>query len=118
MNPHRFQVSLEVHGQPNQDEAEGFLHEALHCDGVIVNKVKPALHDIPYPVMMRLRLIEVLLTHYGSFQRKCLMDYFGISMPQVSMDIRLYISLAPNNLVYDKSARCWKVGVNSKRIFN
>lgn len=56
----------------------------------------------------RLRLIDFLLAHYGTFNRGVLMDYFGLSQPQVSLDIRAYTELAPTNLEYDRSQRTYK----------
>lgn len=71
-----------------------------------------------YAVEKRLRLIDFLLHHYGTLNRQALMDYFGISMPQASRDIRDYLKIAPENATYDKSektyarsprfARVWK----------
>jgi hypothetical protein len=54
-----------------------------------------------YAVEQRLRMIDFLLKHYGSLRRAALMDYFGISMPQASADIKEYMKLAPQNMQYD-----------------
>ncbi len=35
------------------------------------------------------------------------MAFFGISVPQASLDIAKYLELAPTNLVYDRSARVY-----------
>jgi hypothetical protein len=56
----------------------------------------------------RLRMIDVLLQHYGHFNRKALMDCFGLSQPQVSLDIARYAELAPGNAEYDASARRYR----------
>lgn len=59
-------------------------------------------------VLLRLRFIDFLLDHYGTMNRSAVMDYFGLSMPQASLDIRAYIEYAPDNLVYDRTARCYR----------
>jgi hypothetical protein len=38
------------------------------------------------------------------------MDHFGISVNQASTDLNRYIGFAPNNMVYDKSARTYVLG--------
>lgn len=53
-----------------------------------------------YAVEQRLRLIELLLAHYGQVGRPILMDCFGISAPQASRDILDYTKLAPDNCRY------------------
>ena len=63
---------------------------------------------ITYAVEQRLRFIDFLLHHYGTLNRAAIMDYFGVSIPQASMDIREYIALAPNNALYDKSAKTYR----------
>jgi hypothetical protein len=53
----------------------------------------------------RLRFIDFLLDYYGAFNRQAVMDFFGLSTPQVSIDIQAYLALAPGNAVYNKSSR-------------
>lgn len=60
---------------------------------------------IPYAVAQRLRLIDVMLAHFGQCKRGALMDYFGISQPQASLDLKEYITIAPENAAYDHAAR-------------
>jgi hypothetical protein len=60
-----------------------------------------------YAIEQRLRLIDFLVANYGHIRRAMIMDYFGVSMPQASMDIQEYIKLAPHNLQYDKSNKVY-----------
>lgn len=62
---------------------------------------------IGYAAIRRLRLIDFLVDHYGTVQRSALMDYYGISRPQASADIKKYMELAPGNMNYDKSAKAY-----------
>lgn len=70
-----------------------------------------------YAVEQRLRLIDFLLVHYGTLNRAALVDYFGVSVPQASVDISDYIALAPENLVYDKTAKTYLRTSNFKRVW-
>ncbi len=58
----------------------------------------------------RMEFIEFLLYWEGRFNRKDITQYFGISTPQASADIRRYGELAPGNMLYDKSLKCYLVG--------
>lgn len=55
----------------------------------------------------RLAFIDVRLQYEGRINRGDLMSYFDISMPQASADLKIYQSLAPDNMVYDPSARVY-----------
>ena len=72
---------------------------------------------IPAGQLKRLRLIDFLLHHYGTLNRQALMDYFSISMPQASLDIRAYLSMAPLNAVYDKSAKTYRRSSGFERVW-
>ena len=65
----------------------------------------------------RLRFIDCMLQHYGSLNRSVLEDYWGLSTPQVSIDIREYTKAAPLNLVYDKSRKTYVRTSEFKRAF-
>lgn len=65
------------------------------------------LDDISYPVRSRLFLLEFLAEEYGYVNRSALIKYFGISTPQASSDIKLYLKHRPNNLTYDKSKKAY-----------
>lgn len=60
-----------------------------------------------YAVEQRIRLIDMLLAHYGSIRRGIIMDFYGISMPQASNDLGLYAELAPGNMTYDLKAKAY-----------
>ena len=58
----------------------------------------------------RLAFIDFRLRWEGRINRSDLTDFFGISVPQASLDIARYIELAPENLFYDRSSREYRVG--------
>lgn len=72
---------------------------------------------IKYAVEQRLRFIDFLVAHYGFINREALVDYFGISTPQVSNDIGAYLKLAPGNIVYDRHSKCYRRADDFKRIW-
>jgi hypothetical protein len=51
--------------------------------------------------------IEFRLFWEGHVNRSDLMDQFGVSVNQASTDLNRYIGMAPDNMVYDKSARTY-----------
>ena len=55
----------------------------------------------------RLQFIDFRLQWDGRLNRSDLTRFFQISVPQASMDIRLYSERAPYNLVYDRSSRLY-----------
>lgn len=55
----------------------------------------------------RLELIDFRLRWDGRLNRADLIAFFGISVPQASLDIARYTELAPTNLQYDRSARVY-----------
>ena len=71
-----------------------------------------------YAQEQRIRLIEVIIDNCGMFNRAILMDYFGISKPQASRDLRDYMTLAPNNLLYDKTNKTYVKSTSFKRVYN
>ena len=58
-------------------------------------------------VERRLEFIEFRLFWEGHVNRGDLMDAFGVSVNQASTDLNRYIGMAPDNMVYDKSARTY-----------
>lgn len=58
----------------------------------------------------RLEFIEFRLFWEGHVNRGDLMDAFGVSVNQASTDLNRYIGMAPDNMVYDKSARAYVCG--------
>lgn len=70
-----------------------------------------------YAVEQRLRFIDFLLHQYGTLNRSAIMDYFGISEPCASRDIRQYIELAPANAIYDKVEKTYVRGAGFQRVW-
>lgn len=61
-------------------------------------------------VAQRLEFIEFRFVLGGHVNRSDLMAQFGLSVNQASADLNRYIGLAPDNMVYDKSARAYVRG--------
>lgn len=66
--------------------------------------------EIRWGVAQRLEFIEFRLFWEGHVNRSDLMEQFGLSVNQASADLNRYIGLAPDNMVYDKSARTYVRG--------
>lgn len=54
-----------------------------------------------YAVLQRLRLIDFLLSHYGSVSRSEIIDFFGIGPATASRDLADYREKHPANLVFN-----------------
>jgi predicted DNA-binding transcriptional regulator YafY len=63
--------------------------------------------ELRWGVEQRLEFIEFRLFWEGHVNRSDLMDQFGVSVNQASTDLNRYIGFAPENMVYDKSARTY-----------
>ena len=66
--------------------------------------------ELRWGVVQRLEFIEFRLFWEGHVNRIDVMQQFGLSVNQASADLNRYIALAPNNMVYDKSARTYVRG--------
>lgn len=55
----------------------------------------------------RLQFIDFRLRWEGRINRTDLIEHFGISVPQASLDIAKYTELAPSNLTYDRSSKTY-----------
>ncbi len=77
-------------------------------DYIISGRAEVKVGRLTYAVEKRLRFIDFLLQQYGAVSRSALTDYFGISVPQASLDIKKYIELAPSNIEYDKSDKLYR----------
>ncbi|MEH2922042.1 WYL domain-containing protein [Samsonia erythrinae] len=55
----------------------------------------------------RLQFIDFRLRWSGHINRTDLTSFFGLSIPQASLDIAKYIELAPNNLAYDRRTKTY-----------
>jgi len=68
----------------------------------------PSSDDKPrWGQIRRLTFIDVRLQYDGRINRKDLIGFFNISMPQASADLALYQSKAPENLEYDPHSRTY-----------
>jgi len=66
----------------------------------------------------RLEFVDWRLQWDGQINRADLTEFFGISIPQASLDIAKYLELAPENAVYDRSARVYLPGPSFKPLFS
>ncbi|WP_101069106.1 WYL domain-containing protein [Roseovarius salinarum] len=73
--------------------------------------------ELRWGVEQRLEFIEFRLFWEGHVNRSDLMDQFGVSVNQASTDLNRYIGFAPDNMVYDKSARTYVRGPEFKPQF-
>lgn len=60
---------------------------------------------LKWGVERRLEFIEFRLYWEGGVNRADIMEMFDVSVPQASKDLTLYQERAPNNAIYDKSAK-------------
>lgn len=61
--------------------------------------------NLNWGVERRLEFIEFRLFWEGGVNRADIMEMFAVSMPQASKDLSLYQEIAPENALYDKSAK-------------
>lgn len=66
--------------------------------------------ELRWGIEQRLEFIEFRLFWEGHVNRIDVMQQFGVSVNQASSDLNRYIALAPDNMVYDKSARTYARG--------
>lgn len=66
----------------------------------------------------RLEFIDYRLRWDGRLNRSDLIEFFGISVPQASLDIARYTELAPHNIRYDASARTYLCGTSFAPLYN
>lgn len=57
----------------------------------------------------RLEFIDFRLLWEGRINRGELVDFFGISIQQASLDLARYMEIAPENIEYDKSEKVYRV---------
>ncbi len=65
----------------------------------------------------RLEFIDFRLRWEGRLNRSDITSFFGISVPQASLDIARYLELGPENLVYDRSSRIYLAGQAFRPVF-
>ena len=73
--------------------------------------------DLRWGVERRLEFIEFRLFWEGHVNRGDLMGAFGVSVNQASTDLNRYISMAAENIAYDKSARTYIRGPKFAPLF-
>jgi len=65
----------------------------------------------------RLEFIDFRLRWDGQLNRSDLTEFFGISIPQASLDLARYLDLAPDNAAYDRSAKLYLAAVSFAPVF-
>ena len=73
--------------------------------------------DLRWGIEKRIEFIEFRLFWDGRVNRSDLTSAFGVSVNQASTDLNRYIGMAPDNMVYDKSARTYIRGGNFDPLF-
>lgn len=83
-----------------------------------MNKTKQQTsRDLVWSALQRLQFIEFRLLWEGHVNRSDLMETFGISVPQSTLDFREYLERAPNNMDYDKRRRFYFPTIAFKPVF-
>lgn len=62
---------------------------------------------LKYAVEQRLRFIDFLLFQYGEVNRSAIVDYFGLSVPQATKDMKDYMRIAPDNMWYSNNKKAY-----------
>lgn len=75
------------------------------------------MKSLAWIVQRRLEFIEFRLYWQGRINRRDLIDFFGISVPQAAKDFRSYQCLAPGNIDYDLKIKSYFATQNFKAIF-
>ena len=70
---------------------------------------------LKWGVEQRLEFIEFRLYWEGGVNRSDIIEAFGVSVPQASKDLTLYQERAPENAIYDKSAKRYVASASHKR---
>ena len=65
----------------------------------------------------RLEFIDYRLHWDGHLNRSDLTSFFGISVPQSSLDLAEYIKRAPGNLTYDTSTKVYRAPSSFQALF-
>jgi len=62
-------------------------------------------------------MIDFLVFQYGHINRGALVDYFGIASACATRDFKLYKEMAPANLVFNDSDKCYYRTKDFKRVW-
>ena len=76
-----------------------------------------ARQGLRWGVERRLEFIDFRLFWDGRINRSDLTEQFGISTPQASADLARYQEMAPDNLTYDPSLKCYLAAVTYRPVF-
>lgn len=76
-----------------------------------------AIPALKWSVERRLEFIEFRLFWEGGVNRADIIQMFDVSVPQASKDLTLYQERAPQNAIYDKSAKRYVAGPQFSPIF-
>lgn len=79
--------------------------------------MRPATATLKWGVERRLEFIEFRLFWEGGVNRSDIIEMFDVSVPQASKDLTLYQERAPQNAIYDKSAKRYVAGPQFSPIF-
>jgi hypothetical protein len=79
--------------------------------------MKEAAAALKWGVERRLEFIEFRLFWEGGVNRSDIIEMFDVSVPQASKDLTLYQERAPQNAVYDKSAKRYVASPQFSPIF-
>lgn len=83
-----------------------------------MNKTEPQpTRDLAWSALQRLQFIEFRLLWEGHVNRSDLMEAFGISVPQSTLDFKEYLDRAPGNMDYDKRLRHYLPSAVFKPVF-
>lgn len=83
-----------------------------------MNKTEPqTTRDLAWSALQRLQFIEFRLLWEGHVNRSDLIEAFGISVPQSTLDFREYLERAPGNMDYDKRLRHYFPTATFKPVF-
>ncbi len=66
----------------------------------------------------RIEFIDFRLQWSGKINRSDLVDFFGISVPQASLDLARYIDWRPDNVFYDKKTKAYLKSDEFKPLFS
>lgn len=76
-----------------------------------MNRINPTtIDDLKWDLRQRLKLLECTVLLNGWVRTQALTESFGISRAQASKDFAVYQSLAPDNLVYNRSQKYYEPG--------
>ena len=63
------------------------------------------------------RFIDLLLSDYGHFKRKTVVEYFGVGYRCVTTDVQLYLSLSPGSVSYNITTKRFERSEGFSRYF-